>query len=68
MTVGELKAVIAGMNDQDRIEVAVRVYTKPYAVAYVEPLDVRKITGDILRMTISLPEGYVISKRKGAKD
>lgn len=49
-------------NLNDTAEVAVRTYTQKYPVAYLEPSTYAQ------RLYVDFPEGYSVSKRKGAKE
>ena len=46
------------------VEIAIRVCSRDYPVAFVAPFDVRGRTFDV-RITCSLNEGYTISKPRG---
>jgi hypothetical protein len=47
------------------VEIPVRVYTRAYPVAYLKPFQVENMNGTV-RIGVSFPEGYSVSKRRAA--
>jgi hypothetical protein len=65
MTVEQLKAKLATMDDNCEVQVGVRVYTQAHAVDYL-PVFSADRAGTGCTLWVTFPKGTYVSKRKGA--